>query len=168
MPKSQGSAEAPAAPLLPPSQQLYELSPSTICHAEHAGGAFGDSGEVVPPPCFMELITTMAEQSLSFSESKLIFFHRANMLMQDTVEAACMCIQSQIEPDLLAKHLLGSEQALQLTDVNAGAAGTSLSHKGKASTSSIADWARVVVDHVGEVKRAAALHLISQTRLVAG
>ena len=65
--------------------------------------------------------------------------------MQDTVEAACMCVRAHIDPPLLAKHLVGAEHCQALAE--GSAAGTA----GSGVNASSSEWAAAVTDIVGEV-----------------
>ena len=54
----------------------------------------GQAEALPSPPCFMELVKQQAERSLPSKACTPMLLQRANMLMQDVVEAACMCMRN--------------------------------------------------------------------------
>lgn len=69
---------------------------------------------VVKVPNLLEPVTRQAE-SLPWCAPQPLLLVRLAMLLQDAVEAACMCARAHIDAPQLAKHLLSSEtyQAFQ-------------------------------------------------------
>ena len=157
----------PAAPGAATEARKAPAVATLLPHLPHEQGArdaeppatevyTGSSSESLPaPPCFMEQVTTVAEARLPPSACTALLLQRANMLMQDTVEAACMCMRAHIDPPLLAKHVMGAEHchAFMALEASAAADGDSLS-KQKAGPSSSDGWSKVVTEHVGQVVRA--------------
>ena len=135
-------------PVLPPTpEQPHPLGPS----------------ELPAPPCFLEQVTALAEQRLPNSEYTVLLLHRANALLQDAVEAACVCIRAHIDPPMLMKHLLGSDHP-QIGGAGEESAGpAAASSTSDAMTPSVADWSSAVGDHVGQVQRCEHLRLMSST-----
>ena len=65
------------------------------------------------PPDLLAHVTRQAESSLPAESRPPLLLLRVSMLLQDAVEAACMCTRALIDAPLLAKHLLGAEQHQQ-------------------------------------------------------
>lgn len=134
----------PLAASQSPASRLGLLSnpESTMSSTAEASGSAAEA-VVLTPPCFMELVTAAARHFLPADGNTMLLLHRANMLMQDTVEAACMCVRARIDPPLLAKHLVGAEHCQVLASGEFSAAG--------GGASPVSEWADVVLDIVGEV-----------------
>ena len=100
----------------------------------------------VDVPSMAEHVAREAESRLPGSLRTPLLLLRTSMLLQDAIEAACMCARAHIDAPLLAKHLLGSEQYQQfLSEANA-ATGDS------AGSASIEAYAAAVRETVGEVR----------------
>ena len=64
----------------------------------------GDAEVLPQPPCFMELVKQAAEKALPSKACTPMLLQRTNMLLQDVVEAACMCMRAHVDSPLLLKH----------------------------------------------------------------
>ena len=90
----------------------------------------------------MELVTAAARHHVPTDGCSMLLLHRANILMQDTVEAARMCVRARIDPPSLAKHLLGAEH---YQEFSSGESST-----GGGGAPPVSEWSDVVLDVVGE------------------
>ena len=68
------------------------------------------NAEALPlPPCFLELVKQQAERRLPSKACTPMLLQRANMLLQDAVDAASMCMRAHVDSPTLLKHVLGAE-----------------------------------------------------------
>lgn len=112
----------------------------------------GNAEDLPPPPCFMAAVKQAAEARLPSKACTPMMLQRSNMLLQDVIEAACMCIRAQVDTPLLVKHLLGTEHAqafLASEKARLAAEGDSAGSKGFTELDS---WSAAVTEHVGEVR----------------
>ena len=98
------------------------------------------------PPSMIEHVKRVAEERWSggaLTASKIpLTLLRTSMLLQDTIEAACMCVRAHVDPPLLGKHLLGAEQYQ-----------TFLKQSGQDfAAGDIGRWTGAVMDYVGDVR----------------
>lgn len=61
-------------------------------------------------PSFLEHVSREAHRRLDAGQRTPLLLLRMVMLLQDAVEAACMCARAHIDAPQLAKHLLSNEQ----------------------------------------------------------
>lgn len=106
--------------------------------------------DILPhPPDLSEHVRQQAERRLPVEARTPLLLLRVSMLLQDAVEAACMCARAHIDAPLLAKHLLGSEQHQAFV---AATAASSASGDGDRAEAEVAEFAEAVTPHVGEVR----------------
>ena len=56
------------------------------------------NAEALPlPPCFLELVKQQAERRLPSKACTPMLLQRANMLLQDAVDAASMCMRAHVD-----------------------------------------------------------------------
>ena len=68
------------------------------------------NAEALPlPPCFLELVKQQAERRLPSKACTPMLLQRANMLLQDAVDAASICMRAHVDSPTLLKHVLGAE-----------------------------------------------------------
>jgi hypothetical protein len=69
----------------------------------------------VHPPSLLQQVTRQCEERLPAAQRTPLLLVRLSLLLQDAVEAACMCARAHIDAPQLGKHLLSSEtyQAFQ-------------------------------------------------------
>ena len=69
----------------------------------------------VHPPSLLQHVTRQCEERLPAAQRTPLLLVRLSLLLQDAVEAACMCTRAHIDAPHLSKHLLSSEtyQAFQ-------------------------------------------------------
>tara|TARA_B110001452_G_C14802480_1_gene280028 strand:- start:20 stop:484 length:465 start_codon:yes stop_codon:yes gene_type:complete len=113
------------------------------------------------PPCFMEAVKQAAEARLPSKACTPMMLQRSNMLLQDVVEAACMCIRAQVDTPLLVKHLLGTEHAQAFLASEKAKLATEGDGAGSKGSKELDSWSAAVLEHVGDVRTPAALALAS-------
>ena len=118
----------------------------------------GDAEALPQPPCFMELVKQAAEKALPSKACTPMLLQRTNMLLQDVVEAACMCMRAHVDSPLLLKHLLGTEHYQGFLASDKAKALALAEEEGTLSAKELDVWSSMVTEHVGEV-RAAPLRL---------
>lgn len=121
--------------------------------------------EVKALPSLLEHVTREAAR-LPEELRQPLLLHRVSMLLQDAVEAACMCARAHIDAALLGKHLLGSDHYQRFLSTSSGsaAAGSSSDDAGAAAPAASEPgggegtdaFAAAVRSTVGEVKRSLA------------
>ena len=97
-------------------------------------------------PCLLEHVTKQAAEQLPAGQRTPLLLVRLSTLLQDAVEAACMCARAHIDAPQLAKHLLSAEQyqAFQAASKDDGAERPARTHA--------TAYAAAVVSVVGEVR----------------
>ena len=110
------------------------------------------NAEALPlPPCFLELVKQQAERVLPGKACTPMLLQRANMLMQDTVDAACMCMRAHVDSPLLLKHLLGTEHYQSFLTSDKAKALALAEEEGALASRELDAWSSLVTEHVGEV-----------------
>jgi len=151
------SKAPPLASILPhlphleatPASELPPEPPPPIPHS-------GDADEEIPlfalgvPPDFTALVEAIASQRLGAKEATPLLLQRANLLMQDAVEAACMCARACVEPTMLVKHVLGAEHYAQYLEQRKAEAEAGAD--GRPPLDLDEPWTVAVIEHVGEVR----------------
>ena len=124
--------EAPPPPPAPP----------VPVPASSSGG-----GDALPqPPDLRSLVQHEAENCLPADARQPLLVLRVSMLLQDAVEAACMCARAHIDAPVLAKHLLGAEQFQNFcVPPEAGEAAANKAAR-------VTEFAKAVASTVGEVR----------------
>ena len=84
---------ATAAPL-PPSYQAPAVPPPPAAAATSV--AYPSGTEFPPPPDLLPLVAREAELCLPAEVRQPLLLLRASTLLQDAVEAACMCVRARI------------------------------------------------------------------------
>ena len=105
------------------------------------------------PPSLLPQVEAEARRRLQSAHRTPLIVLRVSMLLQDAVEAACMCARAHIDAPLLAKHLLGNEQHQQFLAKAASSGNDASGSSGASSAEAIADFAEAVASTVGEVRR---------------
>ena len=107
------------------------------------------------PPSLLAQVEAEAKRRLPATARTPLIVLRVSMLLQDAVEAACMCARAHIDAPLLAKHLLGNEQHQQFL---AKAVDAAAPDAGEASSAeAIDEFVKAVASTVGKVSARAAL-----------
>ena len=111
------------------------------------------NAEALPlPPCFLELVKQQAERTLPSKACTPMLLQRANMLLQDAVDAACMCMRAHVDSPTLLKHVLGAEHYnIFLRDDDKVRALDLPEEDGGPTTTELNAWSSLVTEHVGEV-----------------
>ena len=111
------------------------------------------NAEALPlPPCFLELVKQQAERTLPSKACTPMLLQRANMLLQDAVDAACMCMRAHVDSPTLLKHILGAEHYnVFLRDDDKVRALDLAEEDGGPTTIELNAWSSLVTEHVGEV-----------------
>ena len=111
------------------------------------------NAEALPlPPCFLELVKQQAERALPSKACTPMLLQRANMLLQDAVDAASMCMRAHVDSPTLLKHLLGAEHYnVFLRDDDKVRALDLPEEDGGPTTTELNAWSSLVTEHVGEV-----------------
>ena len=104
--------------------------------------------DLPPPPDLLEYVVKEADRRLPAHAHTSLAVLRVSMLLQDAVEAACMCARAHIDAPLLAKHLLGSEQHLQFMALAQAASDDDQTSE---AAEAVAEFASAVSSTVGEV-----------------
>ena len=138
---------AAAAPLPPSYQTSYQAPPPT---AASATASYPSGSDFPLPPDLHALVAKEAEAFLPAEARQPLLLLRVSMLLQDAVEAACMCARAHIDAPLLAKHLLGAEQHQHFLAAQAEAAGDASAAE---RAERVAEFAQAVASTVGEVRR---------------
>jgi hypothetical protein len=102
------------------------------------------------PPDLLEHVTREAECRMPAEHRTPLLLLRVSMLLQDAVEAACMCAKAHIDASLLAKHLLGNEQHQDFISAQAA-----LTASNSAAPAAVGEFASAVASTVGEVRHTA-------------
>ena len=111
------------------------------------------NAEALPlPPCFLELVKQQAERRLPSKACTPMLLQRANMLLQDAVDAASMCMRAHVDSPTLLKHVLGAEHYnMFLRDDDKVRALDLPEEDGGPTTTPLNAWSSLVTEHVGEV-----------------
>ena len=135
--------------LLPHLPMEEQPAPPTPAPPPIANG----NAEALPlPPCFLELVKQQAERVLPGKACTPMLLQRANMLMQDTVDAACMCMRAHVDSPLLLKHLLGTEHYQSFLTSDKAKALALAEEEGALASRELDAWSSLVTEHVGEVR----------------
>ena len=111
------------------------------------------NAEALPlPPCFLKLVKQQAERALPGKACTPMLLQRANMLLQDAVDAASMCMRAHVDSPTLLKHVLGAEHYnMFLRDDDKVRALDLPEEDGGPTTTELNAWSSLVTEHVGEV-----------------
>ena len=99
-------------------------------------------------PSLLEHVSREAHRRLDEGQRTPLLLLRMAMLLQDAVEAACMCARAHIDAPQLAKHLLSNEQ--YQTFRAAAMDGTGADREVEAGAE---EYAKAVRDVVGMVRK---------------
>ena len=134
------------SPLLPSVYMPRAEAPAVAAPAPLPAGT---PDSLPTPPDLLAHVTRAAESSLPSEARQPLLLLRVSMLLQDAVEAACMCARAHIDAPLLAKHLLGAEQHQQFVAAQEESASPEVEAE---RTERVNEFAKAVASTVGEVR----------------